>query len=378
MTSTSPEREHLQSTLTTLRSYLENAGWTTLSVDERGSLWHHADVLRDLVIALPSSAEWRDAQRDLSEAIATLAYAENRSVRELNADIRAGGADSVSVRLVPDAPSGRAPLSLAQDTISALRQFVVASASALINKALVLPNRRPQMAEAYAARAQLATEPGSFVLDLSLPLGTDVADSDSDALVPLSEPFGRRVAMRMQDTAQRALRKAAAISNEDGDISDFGNPGLRLGNATELEALARLGGDALPYQLRFTHSALAPHHQPPRVLGVTRTEQEVLRAASEYLRRFQPQQRVTIEGLVVRLFREKASGPGEVTVSAVLDDSGQEKRCRVSLFEADYAAALSAHEQGLRVRIMGDLTAGTPKRLEHVSSFVVVEDALQD
>lgn len=379
MTSPSTERARLQSTLTTLQTYLTEAGWDEVSTDERGTVWHRRAADRDLTIALPSTVERRDVERDLAEAIATLAFAERRSSRELTSDLHSGGADTVSVRLVPETPSGTAPLSLAQDAIAALRQLVVASASALLNKALVLPNRRPPQAETYAANTRLATSPGSFVLDLTLPLGRDELTDEPDALVPILEPFGRRVATRMQRTAERALRKASEVTTADAkSLADFANPSLGLGNATELDALAKLGGDRMPYQLRFTHSALASERRPPRLLTASRADQEILRTAAEYLRNSQPRENATIEGIVVRLFRERVTGPREVTLSAILDDSGVERRCRVSLFEADYALALAAHQQGFRVRVTGDLTAGTPRRIQAVSSFTLVDDALTD
>lgn len=373
------ESDTLAETLARLRSYLQAAGWTSLSATPRESMWRpRASELGDLVIALPGSIDFGDAERDVFEAINTLAYAERRSTRELLADLTVGGADSVSVRLVPSTPPGRAPLSLAHDSISALRQFVVGSAAAIFNKSLVLPSRRPILAETYAANTQLATVPGSFVLDLTLPLGVEAeSQEESDALLPDPQPLGRQVAERMQATARGALDKAATIVLSEGDVSDFANPTLRLGNATELEALALLGGERLDYQLRFTQSAFVPGQVPARIVSVSRRQQEVLMEASTFLRTYQPQENVTVEGPVVRLYREKNSGPGEITIGAVLDDSGQEKRCRLSLSEADYAEATQAHLNGLRVRATGDVVAaGKFKRLERPRNFHVVEDAL--
>jgi hypothetical protein len=372
------ENEHEASprvNLPDLLAYLGAAGWAPESVDDpRSSVWHLDTPDRgDLVIALPRNEAARDVDEQVREALATLAFAEHRSPREVTTDLQAGGADSVSVRLLPDSTPGRAPLALAQAAISALRLFVVGAAAGLTTESLVLGSRRPARAETFAATAQLATIPGSFILDLALPLG-DAESTPQDTLIDLRpQPFGRRVAARMKQTAERALLKAQQITEGQAAFADFAVPNLGLGNATELDALARLGGDQLSYQLRFTQSALAPGRDAARLYTATRTQQEVLAEASEYLRQNLPREGVTVEGLVVRLFREGALGPGEVTLQAILDDSGREKRCRVSLAESDYDEALRAHTEGRRVRATGDIAmSGTRLRLERLTSFEVM------
>ncbi|MDZ5623337.1 hypothetical protein SFC88_21060 [Nocardioides sp. HM23] len=168
---------------------------------------------------------------------------------------------------------------------------------------------------------------------------------------------------------------AKRVDEGNASIEQFGQPHLHLGNALELDALARLGTvQGAPYQLRLSQSALAPRDAPSTLLSATQSQRARLAEAADFLRSTQPQSGITVEGFVVRLFRDGAFGPGDVTVHAVLDDSGRTKTCVMSLAEEDYAEATRAHLDGLVVVAKGDLvTAGTRKRLKDPTQFHVVD-----
>jgi hypothetical protein len=157
------------------------------------------------------------------------------------ADINYGAADTVAVRLMPDTPSGEAPLSLAYSAMSALRSYVIGSGSALDNDALVLPTRRPLQAESYVNRVRFATHAGSFILTLALPLVEAFNEvspppenpAEPDAIEPVQEPmfqlsvqpFGRRVTNRMAVVAKNAQLLADVVNAGDQGIRAFGQVG---------------------------------------------------------------------------------------------------------------------------------------------------------
>ncbi|WP_345525903.1 hypothetical protein [Nocardioides endophyticus] len=312
-----------------------------------------------------------------------VAYVEGLTIRELWNGAAAGGADTLSLRLMPNAESGSAPLALAQESLTAMRRLLVGSTTALSNDALVLPSRRPAVAETYAAEARVSTRPGSFILDVELPLTVKVEQANIPAwqqslMAAPALPIGRRVSERLSLVASNALTMAQLVEDGEADISEFSDPTLRLGNNLELEGLARLGGDeSTDYQLRIAQSALAPRSTPSTRLRATPAQRDRLSEAAEYLRSSQDQRGVTIQGTVVRLFREGGLGPGDVTLQTVLDDSGKAKTCIMHLAEDDYAEALRAHREGLPVVATGDLvTAGNNrKRLRDVSEFRVARPA---
>jgi hypothetical protein len=364
--------------------YLRAAGWTLEDEDGRTTLWSRERAEADIGIkvVLPASQEVRDYADRAYEALRAVAAAERRLPKEVMEDILSGGADNVAVRLTPETPPGEAPLQLFYSAVSGLRNYVVASAAALSSDGLVLPHRRPQRAEAYAARTRLSTQPGSFVLSLTLPLDEDQAETADEQDVPGSagaQPFGRRVTRRMLTAARRAQELAQQVSDGILPLTVFGEPGPESANATELAALGSLGGpDHDLYQIRFALSPLAGEGIDPVRLKITPGQQRILGEAADFLRTKQPRENVTVTGLVVRLFRERA-GTGEAVVQGVDDDSGAERRFRVELTEHDYRQAIRAHELGLRVAATGDLKVrGNRRSLRPLISFSVLPGSDDD
>lgn len=369
--------------LSAFTGYLHAAGWVIEDDDGRTVLWRRAGASAetDLQIVLPTVESVRDYADRADEALRALAYAEQRLPQEIMADISFGGADNVAVRLTPDAPSGEAPLFLAEAAVSALRTFVVASAAALDVNSLVLPPRRSQRAETYAGQARLSMRPGSFVLAIALPLldtYTDLRTSVPEGQSPLvdvpPQPFGRRVSDRMLAVARRAQSLADEVGVGDQPLAAFGRAGPHAPNATELAALGALGGpDFDLYQLRFAWSPLASAPREPTRLKITPGQQRIFGEASEFLRTRQPRSGVTVQGLVVRLFREGKFGKGEVVIQGIDDDSGVARRFRAELDESDYREAVRAHAGGLQVIAGGDLDIrGTRLSLRRLRSFAVV------
>jgi hypothetical protein len=384
--------------LGTVARYLLGTGWAVADEDSRTTLWRSRAEQApdsDLQVVLPVRQGVGDYAERIIAALRAIAYAERRSLEEVAIDMTFGGADTVAVRLTPDAPPGEAPLSLVHTVVGALHSFVVASAAALEIHELVLPSHRPAWAESYANRVQLSTHPGSFVLNLALPLLADVGDeasvsgTESDQTIfdlPV-QPFGRRVSTRMLASAQIAQQLAEEVSSGARPLRAFGEDPVHPGvNATELAALKALGGPEFNvYQLRFTQSPLAGQRNDPVTLRVTPGQQRILGEASDFLRARQPRTGVTVNGLVVRLYRRSgAFGPGQASIEGIDDDSGTKRRYRVELGENDYNKAVWAHRNGLQVSVTGDrIERGTHLHLRHLTHFSVIpgmdyEDALDE
>jgi hypothetical protein len=370
--------------LRAVADYLRVAGWSLEDQDQRTSLWRpeSAEDSDSLVIVLPVRQEAGDYADRIAAAIRVLAFAEQRLPEEITSDIRFGGADTVAVRMTPDAPSGEAPLTLVHSAVTALRDFVVGSAAAIEIHDLVLPSHRPQWAESYAGKVRLSTHSGSFILNLALPLVVDLGESAADdedseqlsfALPP--QPFGRRVSSRMLQAAQAARQLADEVSAGNLPLRAFGETQAKLAaNATELSALKALGGPEYGlYQLRFTQSPLAGRRSEPVSLRITPGQQRILGEAADFLRTRQPRSGVTVQGLVVRLHRSSAYGPGDVVVEGIDDDSGTTRRYRMELTAGDYIDALRAHRNGLQVSVTGDREErGTHLHLRRLTSFSVI------
>lgn len=364
-----------------LTEYLRLSRWHLEDEDDSTSLWFpDADARANVQVVVPKRADHGDYAERMDRALAAVAHAERRRVEEVFRDVDAGGSDGVSVRLFSPAPPGTVSLDTAHAAFSSLRQLVVGSAvgAEAADDLLVLPSRRPARAEAYVSQTLVTTRPGSFIIDASFPL-TEL----SEALSPPTghtggaAPFGRRVTRRMLAVVVGATAMATRVGEGETGITDFAGESAP-GNATELAALAGLGAardGQGRYQLRFSQTPLWPGTPGwrPQVVTVTPAQQTVLRDAASYLRERQPRQGVTVEGLVVRLSRDSATGAGDVVVEGVDDDTGDSRRFAVNLAEPDYADALRAHRQGYRVVVVGDLDVrGTRRSLRNIASFDVL------
>jgi len=372
--------------LVRLRAYLQDSGWTLVDDDDRSSMWRPPPGRSDDVrVVLPATESVVDYADRVLEALRTLSFVERRAPEDVLSDVEYGSADTFALRIESETPPGQASLVVAHTALTALRNLVVGSATALDVEKLVLPARRPLRAEAYTAQTRLSTASGSFVIKLSLPLTEETSplsqtEREQEPLLEVpSQPYGRRVGLRMLAVAERGAFLARQVGAGDLPIRSFGTPEPNAPNATELSALSMLGGpDKLRYRLRFTPSPLAPG-APSAVLAITPAEQRILGEAADYLRTWQPRSDVTVVGFVVRLFRTSAFGRGEIVVQGVDDDFGTEHRYRLGLGEDHYSEAVRAHRDGLQVVATGDLDIrGTRRSLTRLTSFAVLPGLEQD
>ena len=366
-----------------LSSYLERAGWTRGRRDDRVERWtvrHENETLR---VVLPVLRDAADYEQVFYEALRVVAYAANKSVLEVLADVEYGGADVVSVRLTPDAPTGQAPLTTAQIAVTALKAFVIGSAASLDASGAVLPPRRLR-AERYASQVRVSTSPGSFVLTLALPLyeqtprveAADLQTAMDESIEIQATPYGRQVAARMRSVAENAIVLSRKIAAGEEDITSFETDPAASGNATELEALAGLGGRTQrQYQVRFATSPVVPVRQAaPTLLAVEADAQEWFGKAARLLRERKPKDDVTVTGKVVRLAREGGLGPGEVVIRGLESGARNEHRYRVQLSDDQYRQALTAHGRTAEVSARGTLAIrGNFLIIESLRGFTVQE-----
>lgn len=344
-----------------LKPYLQDLGWHRLDGQVGSELWVGRKGELVLRVVIPTE-EAADDIPVLLDALKVIAFATDKSMFEVTADLSHGGADVVSVRIPTREDVGSAPLTVAHAAVAGLRKLVIGSAAGKDGLTAVLPSRRPR-AERYANDVQLTTSAGSFVLVAVLPLyesGGEAVDDPQlrmDTSLDIEKvPYGREVARRIQLVAETATALASLVDHGAEDLTVFeADPG-QSGNATELEGLSALGGpNHLAYKVRFVESPIVDGAHRAAVLEVTSSQQELFASAARLLRDRRPKDDVTIRGKVVRLFREGPSGPGEVVVRGREPDGAIEHRYRLKLTEAQYHEAIVAHDQSSEVAVRGTL-----------------------
>ena len=119
-------------------------------------------------------------------------------------------------------------------------------------------------------------------------------------------------------------------------------------------------------------SARTTAARAPSQLAFSRTDAEILRAATRYLRERAPIAGFELSGTITRLESAAPTTGGEVTIAGLVD--GGVRQVVVALGGEDYQRAVHAHHQELEVNVEGELVReGRSYRLGNPRMFVVVE-----
>lgn len=372
-------------TVDRLLEYLIRTGWrkelsdhedeVVLGVPERSARKEYRGV--PIVVALPVSTGSTTPSAVIAEAVAAISWSEQRPVTEVADDIMSGGSDVLAARILPNTPSGQAPLGLLIEASQGLRQLLLgATWSMSADDRLVPLPRQAGAAESWVSSARVSTEPGSFILNAWLPV-QDATTADgvgSPGLFDVVErPYGRAVVERLASDVNKAVRAATRVHEGAATLATLtGRGGARV-NTGVLSGLAALGGtEHLAYDLRIGYSQTVRSERDATAVRVAPDIQSVLEDAASKLRAAQPREGVTLRGLVIDLNRVGRFGPGRVVVLGYLSDEAADGVRRVSaeLGEVDYNTALRAHESGLEVQARGVVSRrGNRFTLRQVTGF---------
>ena len=378
--------------LAAFSAYLSKAGWTLQDADQRTTMWQRFALVdgdeRDVRVVLPLREDVTDYEAFQDRALRAIAFAEQRAIADVEAEIRFGPVDVMAVRLVPGSPSGQAPLTLARDALDGLRGLVIGSASGLSHPAYAVPPTYRPAAERFANTVRVSTSRGSFIVTMSVPLSTPSPDGvetagedaprfddDEDLEVevappaaatstpsasdemPGSPPFGRLVVVRMRRVIEHSVELAQLVVAGDAAVDAFEEAPAATGNALELQALAEIGGPgARAYTVRFAYSpTVAEEFHSPTPIRVVPDVVRVFEAASDRLRTPKPVANVTVVGRVVGLSRGRQSQVGEIILDGRHGET-KARKYRARLSSNEYDLAVRAHRRGLDVSVTGDVT----------------------
>ncbi|MEV4691230.1 hypothetical protein AB0K27_08915 [Micromonospora echinospora] len=346
-----------------LSRYLAATGWTQEQRLERATLWSRREDDGDFQVLVPGYQGLRDYASRVSDFLTTVAAVEERPIRLLLDDLETTGADTLSFRLLPGGPSGTIPLFNAVDALAGVRELVVSSTYALMSEQpMLVQGRRPESALDFARTVRLGTpRAGSWAIAARLAVPRD----DGNAGVPLA----RRVSLQMH----RAVRACFAASGEAQRDFDLGLFLRRTGegvSANVCDALAKLGRDGVPYDVRFNWAAQLASAVPARSFRFNTRRIEVLHTAAEQLKVAVPDGEVTVEGQVSKLRRDIGEG-GQATVRGPISTvyGSSERSIRVLLPDLLYQRLVQAHGHRQHVRVTGIAVRG---RIERVSRVEVL------
>jgi hypothetical protein len=368
-------------TLRTLRplellAYLRSTGWRAAeSPTSRASVWNREDFEVDV----PLSDQLKDFALRMSEVMATLSVAENRSQLEILRDLAEASADIVRVRaLCTEYADGSVPISRGVDLIAHAKDMMMAAACAAVRHQAYFPTRKPVAAVDYMSRLRMGqTERGSFVATIVSRVPPILTGPESGRLFPdTDDPFERRVVA----TLARALESAqcAAIEAASTGSSEPFFEAVRCGVTANLcSALAGMS-DCVSADEEIVLDVSWSRNRPMREDVASRVvfsgdTMPVIEEAARILRENSPLEQFELHGMVVGAHREPNSEIGDVSVLTFMDD--RPRRIKIRLQPGPYGEALDAHENRKPVVCYGRLTReGAISTLEQPYGFGIEEE----
>ena len=346
-----------------IASYLRASNWTQADVSKgRYAVW----VLHDDVEAMvPLRTDTADYALRMGDLLRTLSVVEDRSQAELLTDLLTTNADVVRLRLVDDDLSdGSMPIEDYTRTTQKARDLLMAAACSAIQPRAVWPNRKPDEAMGYLRGVRMGqTERGSYVLKIisrvppklaSTQARLGFAEGQEEELE--DEPFARRVTTTLASGLSQA-ESAAAAAAASGTVDEFESAVASGVSANFCEALAGLADDGdsrRRVDVSFTWARTRPNRaEVAQRVTLSPDRVPFLREAARVLRDRSPVEGFELKGPVTKLERTDTSGPGIVTVHALVDQTV--KRVRLELTDTDYTMAVEAHGEGRDIACTGRL-----------------------
>jgi hypothetical protein len=326
--------------------YLAGTGWSQQQRAPHLSVWTTADD--EFEVLLPLNAEFRDYHARLRDAVQTIALSEERTVREVMADVAATTVDTQHFRLLPNLPSGTIALIDIVDVARGVRDLMYAAAHAAVldTPTLVQPRPRPPQVNTFVRGVRLAAPTaGSFVLSAQVPV---VGDTE-----PF--PFNRRAVLQLHQAIQ-ATHDAASEAVRRDSIAPFADRAENGISANLCEAVALIGRTQ-PFDLRFAWAGAIPVSQEIPRFSFDRRLIDTVAAAAKELPRLAAESEVVLTARVIRLDRID-QGYGRATLRGGVERPPgyvADVSVTATLPPNLYDRAVVAHRERRRIRVVGHL-----------------------
>ncbi|MFJ8860448.1 hypothetical protein ACIRD8_18660 [Streptomyces sp. NPDC102451] len=316
-------------------------------------------------LLVPDSTAFPDGEELLSEALTALTRSAAPSARDILVALTVPSDEIRWWRDVPEAASGAADWTGADQLRTAARQILLAGS-------LAVRGRAGYHGARHRRKARSALD-GTLV-------GPASDGRSLTAFVPVTE--GRAVAVQLY-AALHAAREAVDYQRATGGMEAF-DAAVAAGVSRELtEAIVALvrGAEGAGITLAWAPAAGTPEGCPatPDPVEFSPGDLPALRLAGARFLRDEPAVPVRITGAVVRLRRSGPRGPGVVRLRVLA--GAEVAHVRIELDEEAYRIAGHAHLVGLPLRVEGRLeNRGGFRRLGGASQVtpVQVDEAERD
>lgn len=333
--------------------YLLSKNWKLIDqIGDLATIWESSSRKYTRIQAvLPMDTYLDDYKSRMAEFVETLHVAENRSQDAILADLIDVCMDKLRIKLQTTSQD-TVKFANASWVMKRTLDMMIAVANSVIETRPHHRSRYPKQIQKYIDKLELGhTERGSFVFKIHSPV---VPALLTDTHQPSDEeiPFERKVMQQLSE-----LLKKSIITAGRGDAKHFEEAVKQGMSSNFCDALADIveGAEASEVMFDFSWSTVrpVPFNTDISNFVIRRDIAEVLKGASSYLKTSLAEEGAEIVGYVVRLDKEQAQEVGEVKVVDISDD--QRRSIFLKLGNDKYQEAIVAHQEGLKVSVVGDL-----------------------
>lgn len=343
---------------TKLRAYLESTGWVPEEKrPDQPFVWGKATEGEPRYLLLPLQEHSDVYAQRIAEAVITLAEVEERSQLAVYYDLLAAGSDVLRLR-PQDKPRAGGSLPVSAALLTQARDLVMAAARAAERPGLAVyrgPASGPVMDYVRQVRPMPGYETGEE-LTLHSPVPAEYGAAAELASNPCP-PFSRQATLSLY-AGLHAAREGLVSVLGGAPLAAFDKAAAKGASANFCAALADLARQGGGIGVRLAWGQARPAEKANGDFAFTKSAAEVLAQGAEWLRQNHPFPEALITGEIVRLdppAGEPCAGPAVAVALVLTEMDGRPAAVPIPFAAADQAEVRRAFEQGLEIRVTGDI-----------------------
>ena len=361
---------------TMLRAYLESHGWSRREIwRDRIAVWSAERDGRAQEILAPLRESSDAYAVRMSEVVAALSEAEERSQLDVYYDLLAAGADAIRLRSLNGVGNAEWTLDESAAVLENARKLLLAAArSAERPGAPVHRGRASGFVSAYMREvAPILGYGGGRELTLHSRTPASYAGSQLDFGDAVKPPFSRQVTLALNNGLREAEKAARTAQTGETIESSFERAAREGANANLCEAVAALAKREHGIGVGVSWAASRPSEEPDGEFSFHESLADALDAGAEWMKSVNPFTDAHVTGEVVHLSRNiKEDFDGQAVIMYEFDN--RLTALRVKFDDADHDNVIRAFENSLEVSLYGDVhREGRLYFLENPRDFSVLE-----
>ncbi len=359
-----------------VHAYLAAHGWTRTGPYriDRGDVYRRSGDRETVLV--PASTKFADYPIRILQLAEIVGRTEDRRPSAVLADLSLAAVDLIRVRLPRSYEDHSLALDTGVDLLSGSRKLLLAAACSAVRPQGRFRAGRHERASTYIASVRLGqTEPGSFVVNLRVPVSPSLAEPDQTHL--FAPPFERR-ANRTLVAGLRAAREVTDLVNRGDHIRAFDQrvpDGVSANLCTAVAELIDVGGGLeVSVSWALTRPESEEHDEQRVTVTFQPPDAPVLREAAQILSDRQERVDERIDGCVSALARDQSEPEGRATIKAVVD--GALASVKADFSPSEYSRIVRAHDNRWSVSLEGDLRReGHRWHLSNPRDLTVMDDS---